>query len=304
MKLSSYAKFAWGNVFYNLLVVIWGAYVRATGSGAGCGQHWPACNGEIIPADPSFTTMVEYSHRLTSGLALIGAVMLYWIARKLWEKGHIVRKASGWTLFFMITEATLGAGLVLLELVADDVSILRIISMPTHLVNTFLLIGAMALTAWWASWGEPTRLKKENWTKMHAAIFCLFLIGISGAITALGDTLFPVDSFGDRDPSSTAAQFLIQMRIVHPALAVSIGGLIAYMGMQYTQSIYQPLTRFLARSLTILIVFQIGVGAFNIILHVPVWLQMFHLFTADLVWIALVLLTAQVMAVESDVVDD
>ncbi|MDX2472059.1 MAG: COX15/CtaA family protein [SAR324 cluster bacterium] len=300
MKLSSYGKFAWGNVFYNLLVVVWGAYVRATGSGAGCGRHWPVCNGEIIPPDPSFTTMVEYSHRLTSGLALIGALMLYMIARKLWEKGQIVRKAAGWTLFFMLTEATLGAGLVLLELVADDVSVLRIISMPAHLVNTFLLIGTMALTAWWASWGAPTRLKRENWTKMHAAVLFLLLVGISGAITALGDTLFPVDAFGDRDPSTLAAQFLIKMRIVHPAMAVTIGGVIAYMALQYTQIIYQPLTRTLARILMTVIMFQVGVGAFNIILRVPVWLQMFHLFTADVVWISLVLLTAQVMAVESD----
>ena len=300
MKLSGFAKFAWGNVVYNLFVVMWGAYVRATGSGAGCGRHWPACNGQIIPIDPSITTLIEYSHRLTSGISLIGAIILYWWAVKLWEKGQMVRKAAGWTLFFMITEGGLGAGLVLLELVADDVSVLRIISMPAHLVNTFLLMGTMAVTSWWASWGKHGGLKGEGWTKMHLAILGLFLIGITGAITALGDTLFPVDAFGERDSNSFAAQFLIQMRMVHPALAISIGMVITYIAMQYTRARYAPLTRKLGAILMACIMFQVGVGTMNVILKVPVWLQMFHLLVADLVWISLVLLTAQVIAVESD----
>ncbi|MEZ4640810.1 MAG: COX15/CtaA family protein [Caldilineaceae bacterium] len=50
MKLNALAKYSWGVLFYNLLVIMWGAYVRATGSGAGCGRHWPVCNGEVIPA--------------------------------------------------------------------------------------------------------------------------------------------------------------------------------------------------------------------------------------------------------------
>ncbi len=298
MNLPAFAKYAWGFVFYNLLVIMWGAYVRATGSGAGCGRHWPVCNGEVVPLNPRLETLVEYSHRLTSGLALLGAILLYLWAVKAFAKGHAARKASGWTLFFMLTEGGLGAGLVLFELVAENVSMARVVSMPVHLLNTFLLLGAMGLAAWWGSGNEAPqpgpRLARAP--KLGASIACLFLIGMSGAITALGDTLFPIDALGHRLADSFAAQFLIQMRMLHPAMAILTGVLIVGMGIHYERQGANPKTRRLGSLLVYLFMFQVGVGTFNVILAVPVWLQMFHLFCADLVWLSLVLLTAQALS--------
>ena len=153
MKLTNYAKYAWGVLAYNLLVILWGAYVRATGSGAGCGSHWLLCNGEVIPRAPGMETMIKLTHRLTSGLAFLLVLgMLVW-ALSAYSRGHSVRRGAWLSTFFILTEALVGAGLVLFEWVADDVSTGRVISMAVHLINTFLLLACLALTAWWASGG-------------------------------------------------------------------------------------------------------------------------------------------------------
>ena len=151
------SQFAWGVLAYNLAVILWGAYVRASGSGAGCGAHWPLCNGEVIPRAPSVATLIEYSHRLTSGLALLGVVaLLVWTWRAC-AAGHPARRGAVLSLLFIITEAAVGAGLVLFELVADNATMARAMFMAAHLVNTFLLVAALTLTAWWLSGGGPLR---------------------------------------------------------------------------------------------------------------------------------------------------
>ncbi len=298
MPLNAFAKYAWGFLSYNLLVIIWGAYVRATGSGAGCGRHWPVCQGEVIPRSPGAQTLIEYSHRLSSGLALLGVLLLVIFAFKTYPKGHLVRKASAWSLLLMLTEAGLGAGLVLFELVADDVSMARVFSMPIHLTNTFLLLGAISLTAWWASGGQAPVAQgwSKNVKKIGGAILCLFLIGMSGAVTALGDTLFPVDQMGELLVDNLAAQVLVELRIFHPIFAVLTGFYIIFMAISYERRSLNPTTRKLGRNLILIFLLQLVVGSFNVILKAPVGLQMFHLFIADLVWISLVLLTAQVLS--------
>jgi heme A synthase len=143
MQLTRFAKYAWGVLAYNILVILWGAYVRATGSGAGCGSHWPLCNGEVIPRAEQVETLIEFAHRLTSGLSLLLVVgLLVWAFRS-YPKGHLVRLGAGLSMFFIITEALVGAGLVLFEWVAQDVSSGRVISMAVHLVNTFLLLASL-----------------------------------------------------------------------------------------------------------------------------------------------------------------
>jgi cytochrome c oxidase assembly protein subunit 15/protoheme IX farnesyltransferase len=135
MTLTRYAKFAWGVLAWNLLVIIWGAFVRASGSGAGCGDHWPLCNGELIPRPEQLETLIEFAHRITSGVALIGVGALVIGAWRTFPAGHRVRKAAGLSGLFIIVEALLGAGLVLLELVAYNVSIARAYWMAGHLVS-------------------------------------------------------------------------------------------------------------------------------------------------------------------------
>ena len=147
------ARYAWLVLLYNLAVIAWGAYVRATGSGAGCGAHWPLCNGEVLVRPQTVEMLIEFSHRATSGLALISVVVMFFWAKRLSPPGHPVRLGANLSLGFMLSEAALGAGLVLFQLVADDASVARAFAVAAHLLNTFLLLAALTLSVFWASGG-------------------------------------------------------------------------------------------------------------------------------------------------------
>jgi heme A synthase len=296
MQLNRFAKFAWFVVFYNILVVLWGAFVRATGSGAGCGSHWPSCNGVVIPREPALETMIEFTHRMTSGLALIFvAIMLVWAFRS-YSKGSQVRRMAGFSSFFIITEALVGASLVLFGWVGDDDSVARAISISVHLVNTFLLLGFLTLTAWYASGGKPFTWKGGGLVRTALALGLLgmMVLGVTGAITALGDTLFPAGSLleGVREDFSPTAHFLIRLRVIHPLFAIILGfylGLVG--GLLRMTSTDRTVQRF-ALVLVVLFVVQLFAGLVNLLLLAPVWMQIVHLLLADLVWITLILLSA------------
>ncbi len=224
MKRNLFKPFTWGVLGWNLLVILWGAYVRASGSGAGCGQHWPLCNGEVIPQAPNMQMQIEFTHRLLSGGALLLiATMVIW-GYRVTAKGSPVRKGLTAAGTLIVTEALLGAGLVLFELVEENSTAFRAIAVALHLANTFLLIGSLALTAYWASGGSAIQVKGQGlkvWL-LGAGLLGMLVIGMSGAITALGDTLFPVKSLAegfvaDLDPN---AHFLVRLRVYHPVIAV------------------------------------------------------------------------------------
>ncbi len=71
-----FARYAWSALAFHLGVILWGAFVRASGSGAGCGQHWPLCNGQVVPGTPLTATIIEFTHRLTSGIAVVSVLVL------------------------------------------------------------------------------------------------------------------------------------------------------------------------------------------------------------------------------------
>lgn len=294
MKLTRFASYAWTVLVYNLGVILWGAYVRATGSGAGCGNHWPLCNGEVIPRAPGVETWVEFTHRLTSGLSLLLVIgLLVWSFRS-YPKGHIVRLGAGLSMLFIITEALVGAGLVLFEWVGDNVSLGRAISIAVHLVNTFLLLAFLTITAWWTSGGEPVRLAGQGAALWLFAVGFLgvLIIGVTGAITALGDTLFPVETLAEgivQDFSPTA-HFLIRLRVWHPIIAILVGFYLMFLGGLVAMFRVARQIRRLSTALVVLFLVQLLAGLVNLFLLAPVWMQMAHLLLADLVWIALVLL--------------
>jgi heme A synthase len=227
MKRSRFATYAWTVLGYNLLVILWGAYVRATGSGAGCGDHWPLCNGEVIPRSPQAEMLVEFIHRATSGLALVlVAGMLIWAVRA-YAKGHVVRLGAKLAMLFIVTEALIGAGLVLFKLVAGDDSLYRVVAIAAHLVNTFLLLAALALTAWWASGGAPLRLADRGPIAgaLGAGMIGVMLVGAAGAVTALGDTLFPAGSLteGLRQDFATTSHSSASISSAWPGRSVAAG---------------------------------------------------------------------------------
>ena len=279
---------------YTVAVVLWGAYVRATLSGDGCGDHWPLCNGVAIPVDPSLKTVVELTHRVTSGLCWIWTFVMWAASLRAFERGHATRSAAGWSLFFMTTEALVGAGLVLFRMVADNPSTARAGWMAAHLINTFLLLSAltwMAYSAWQEAGARFPRDRRSRFQLGGAAFFVLF-VGVSGAIAALGDTLFPASSLaaGLREDFSPTAHIFLRLRLWHPVIAVFGSGYLIWLAADLLRRKPSPPVPTLAVSLGALVLIQIAVGLLNVALLAPVPLQLAHLLIADATWITLTLL--------------
>jgi heme A synthase len=297
--MTRFARFAWGLLAYDMGVVAWGAYVRATGSGAGCGRHWPLCNGEVVPRAPRAETLVELTHRVSSGTALVLTVLLFVWSLRAYPRGHLVRRGAGAAAAFMIAEALIGAGLVLFELVAHDASVKRALSVSLHLFNTFLLLASTALTAWWASGGAPVRTRGQGavaWTTGLPLAAMLF-VGTTGAVTALGDTLFPPTSIasGFAQDFAPSAHLFVRLRALHPLLATLTAALVVVAtGITRTLRPLPPV-RIMGRAAAVLAVTQVAAGLLDVVTLAPVWLQMVHLLLADAVWIALVLTAAAAM---------
>jgi heme A synthase len=298
--MTRFAKFAWSVLAFNILVILWGAYVRATGSGAGCGGHWPLCNGEVVPRLPAVETIIEYTHRLSSGVALLLVVGMFIWAFRAYPKGEIVRIGTSFSLLFIITEALVGASLVLFNLVGMNVSIARVISTAIHLVNTFLLLASITLTAWWASGGKRPRLAGRGSLVIAYGLgmFAVLLLGTTGVITALGDTLFPSGSLaqGIAQDFSPTAHFLIRLRIFHPVLAIFTVTYVISLAILSALSRNERTARRLAGLAGGLVSAQLIAGLANLALMAPVPMQIIHLLLADLVWISLVLMAADAFA--------
>ena len=291
------ARFSWGVLAYNIAVILWGAYVRASGSGAGCGSHWPLCNGEVLPRSASVSTFIEFSHRVTSGLALVAVVALLIWTRRVTSAEHPARGGAWASLAFMLAEAAIGAGLVLFRLVADNATMARALFMAAHLINTFVLVACLTLTAHWLSGGPAIRVRGSGWRGAGVALggAALLLTGVSGAVAALGDTLFPSSSLGEAlwSDLSATSHLLIRLRVLHPALAVGTALLVAFGASRLLTG--DP-ARPLARAAAVTALAQLAAGFVNVILLAPIWMQMLHLLLADLLWIASVLLAARVLA--------
>jgi heme A synthase len=289
---SRFRRFAWTVLIYAILVIVWGAVVRATSSGAGCGAHWPLCNGEVIPLAPTLKTIVEFAHRATSGLIQIMTVLLLWMAVKTFPAGHTARRAATWSLVFVIVEALIGAGIVLLRLVEDNASLARAIYIACHLTNTLILVGCYTWTMVAAepaaiSWTPAKAIRWERW--MRAALLGVIIVAAAGAVVALGDTLFPnktlAEGFAaDRDPS---AHFLIRLRMWHPAFAVLVSALLITIVVR-SDAMDEPALRSPARVVIWLVIAQVALGAGNLLTLAPLPLQMAHLLVSNLLWVAAV----------------
>jgi cytochrome c oxidase assembly protein subunit 15 len=297
-----FRAFSWGLLVYTTLVAVWGAYVRASGSGAGCGSHWPLCNGEIVPRAPQVETLVEFGHRATSGLSILAVAALCIWSFRLFPRGDRVRKLSVVALLLLFVEALLGAGLVLFDYVAQNASIGRAFYLAAHLVNTLLLLGSLSLTAWYSECSQSSlRIKEVPWL-LWAALAAAVLVSITGAIAALGDTLFPASSIssGVRQDFSAAANILVRLRVLHPVVAAGSGLLFFIVAAYALRADPSRTTRWLSRVVMFATAAQLCAGLINLLLLAPIWMQVVHLLLAYTVWIALVLFVAE-SAVSFDV---
>jgi len=285
---SPFSRAAWAFVAYLLFVILFGAWVRITGSGAGCGDHWPLCDGELIPRAPSAERVIEYTHRVTSGLCGIFGIGFLITAARSYGFGHKVTRGALATLLFIMVEGAIGAMLVKLELVAGDTSTARAVVVALHLGNTLLLTASAALMAWLAGkgrgfqWGPPA---------LRASWFLLPIIGVAltamtGAVTALGDTVFPV---GSEAAESAAGHLLVQLRIVHPVVAITVAALLVAFGLRMAKAGVKGQAKVWTKRVGALVVVQVIFGFVNIGLSAPGWAQISHLLIAQGLWIALCL---------------
>jgi heme A synthase len=304
MKASRFAAYAWSVLAYNVAVILWGALVRATGSGAGCGDHWPLCNGQVLPRAAQTQTLIEFTHRTTSGLAGIVIIILVVWAFRAFPKGHAVRRAATLSLVFVIFEGLIGAALVKLGLVATNDSVARAAAMSLHLVNTLILLAVLALTAWWATAeragdlaANVRRQRGLAWALAACLVGTIFLAA-SGAVIALGATLFPVKSAaqGLAQDLSPAAHFLVRLRLIHPIFAVAFSLFVVFTAVTLSLTRQSREVVTLARAQVALFILQLIIGGVNLALHAPVWLQLVHLLAANLVWVSLVLMAESALA--------
>lgn len=296
--MNRFAAYAWAVVAYNVLVILWGALVRATGSGAGCGEHWPLCNGQVVPVAHEIETVIEFIHRVTSAVGFVMVAALSVWSRRAFAAGHPARRAAAWSFGFMVVESLVGAFIVVRALTGDDSSVARAVVIAAHQTNTLLLLGALALTAWWAQREPAPAARRAALTAaLGAGLLGMLLLGSSGAITALGDTLFKPASLADglRQKLEPGAHFLVQLRALHPIVAAAMGAYVTALGWLVGRSVADGRARRYAVALTALFFAQGGVGLLNLALLAPVAMQLAHLLMADLVWIAFVMLGAQVL---------
>lgn len=297
------ARFAWLTLCCNVAVVLWGAYVRATGSGAGCGNKWPLCGGNVLGTSARAQTIIEFTHRVTSGIALLMvAGLVIWCWRVTFRRSNWARYSAILAAVFLANEALLGAALVLLNHVAQDKSAGRIVFLCLHFGNTLLLLATLSLTAAWLSKGSGRFAlirKPREVIVIGVGLFAAMLIGITGAVAALADTLYPATSLRSSvlQDFSTGAPALIHFRLVHPVIAMIATGYILWV-IRMTSRRRGHLSK-LAISLVVLLSAQLSLGILNVLLLTPVWLQILHLFVGDVFWIALVLASANLLLVNT-----
>jgi cytochrome c oxidase assembly protein subunit 15 len=292
------ARLAWVTLGFFVLVVLWGAVVRATGSGAGCGMNWPLCNGDFFPRHPRIATIIEYTHRSTSGVCTMLLVALGVFTFRVTPKKHRARTAVLWSGFFLITEAALGAVLVLRRYVEDNISIGRVIAQSVHLTNTMLFMGALTLTAWYLRESDPVPAREGSRGTAVAAIVATLIVSATGSLAALADTLFPSPGFraGLMADFAASSPLLVRMRWVHPASAL-IGLACVFLMVRAL-----PAGTRIGQVVYALAGLQVVLGVADVLLLAPIWMQVLHLLGADFYWIALVVLATGWIWPERDAV--
>lgn len=295
MSAKRFPVFAWGVVGYSLVVIAWGYFLRISESGNGCGKDWPLCEGEIVPRSATFPTWVELIHRMSSGLVLLLVIAMAIWAFRAFAKGHAVRRAAVAALVLTISESLFGALLVVFGWVAGDISTARILIRPFQVVNNFLLMAALGLTAWWALRGveRVPSLRSLRGRGVLLPAGAVLLLAATGSWTGLADTAFPVDRLGEGLAQYVHPEHvLIYLRAVHPFLAVITVALLARLALGTWRNGADQAQRRLALVLGCLAGAQLLAGPVTILLLQPPALRLFHLALADLLWLSLVFLSS------------
>ena len=277
MKLISYTKLG---IVLSILSILAGAFVRATGSGDGCGSTWPTCKGKIIPQLSDTSEIIEFSHRSISGILLIVTLIIFTKSRNT-SKGSTIRTTVNFLTFFVVFEAAIGAVIVLYEWVGLNSSLPRIVAVPIHLVNTFGLLACYAIL--YKVLLNNFKNIKQLWDRRFVFVAFLFLLsGATGSITALADVLFPSASFyeGLMEDFDRTSELLTRLRILHPIVATGLS-VALIIESRKIQKDYKIDVKFLQ----LLVIVAVTLGVLNVLSNIVLLLSIFHLAIADLLWI-------------------
>ena len=278
MKVESDAK---AGLLLSIASILAGAFVRATGSGDGCGATWPTCKGKIIPALSDTSELIEFSHRSVSGVLLVVTLIIFAKTRK-FQKDSLVRIVTNYLTFFVIFEALIGAVIVIFEWVGLNSSLPRIIAVPIHLVNTFGLLGSYAIL--YKILQDDLQNIKNMFNKNFLLISSLFLLsGATGSITALADVLFPSASFveGFLADFDRTSEVLTRLRILHPIISSTLS-IVLYVYATGIRKKYNVSVK----PLQILILIAVFLGVINVLSNIVLPLSILHLAIADFLWIS------------------
>ena len=277
MKLISYTKLG---IVLSILSILAGAFVRATGSGDGCGSTWPTCKGKIIPQLSDTSEIIEFSHRSISGILLIVTLIIFTKSRNM-SKGSIIRTTVNFLTFFVVFEAAIGAVIVLYEWVGLNSSLPRIVAVPIHLVNTFGLLACYAIL--YKVLLNNFKNIKQLWDRRFVFVAFLFLLsGATGSITALADVLFPSASFyeGLMEDFDRTSELLTRLRILYTIVATGLS-VALIIESRKIQKDYKIDVKFLQ----LLVIVAVTLGVLNVLSNIVLLLSIFHLAIADLLWI-------------------
>jgi len=278
VKVESYAK---AGLLLSIASILAGAFVRATGSGDGCGATWPTCKGKIIPALSDTSELIEFSHRSVSGVLLVVTLIIFAKTRK-FQKESLVRTVTNYLTFFVIFEALIGAVIVIFEWVGLNSSLPRIIAVPIHLVNTFGLLGSYAIL--YKILQDDLQNIKNMFNKNFLLISSLFLLsGATGSITALADVLFPSASFveGFLADFDRTSEVLTRLRILHPIISSTLS-IVLYVYATGIRKKYNVSVK----QLQTLILIAVFLGVINVLSNIVLPLSILHLAIADFLWIS------------------
>lgn len=291
LRLRRWAYFLLG---YTILVILWGAWVRISHSGDGCGDTWPLCNGQLVPEAARGKTWVEYGHRFTSGLYGLVVFFLFLWVRKLKSKFQLASayRWMTWTLVFMISEALLGAKLVLFGLVNTDQSLWRLLVMSLHQLNSFMLVAftvrflaATYETHFKQNFGTPPPPLTTSFFARPVFLICFLAIAVTGAWASLSTTLFPSTSLLDglMKDLETNSHLVLKIRGFHPVLGLVIGGSLS-LGLYKLSAQVNVFLGRIALMGSALIALGIVVGMMTLFMLSPVPLKIIHLFLAHSLW--------------------
>lgn len=313
-KLNGFAKYAWFVLAYNILVILWGVFLRASKSGDGCGQHWLTCHGEVVPSAPELKTVIEFSHRIMSALdglivlaLVVWAYVIWWRSRQ--DREAYVLKFAVTAFVFVLIEGAIGAGLVLTGNTAQTLTAARPFWMAAHLLNTLLLLTWLTVTAWSATTGRRARLVNGGglikWLALGAVL--LLIVGVSGSVAALSNMIFPSGTIAEgiaKDFSATS-HILLRLRPLHPIIAVGTGVFFLFWtGWLKRAFELSPNAIRWANVLSALVLVQLIFGALTLLMLGPILMQLGHLLLADAIWIAFVLFGLELLTERDDQVHD